>query len=493
MNTASPAKPVLSLPDEARRARDLLAQIGWFNRLRLLAAAVVIWLTGMATHVLDLIEDPWPLYLLGALIAFVDGCYMLLYPRLSTMRVGSVRAHVFVQIAIDLLILTALLHHTGGITNPLVMFYMFHAFIAALVLSVVAAYVVAGCSLLLVTLLGWAERAGALEHHPLRLGLMDLSQVTPLGFLLLLLAYGMTMAFSIYFVGTVLAALRAGEKQLVRLGRSLAMSEKLASVGTLAAGVSHEINNPVGVINNKVQILRYRIEDGDGREQLLGELDVIEKHTRRIGQITAGLLTFSRETPFELQRVVPRSDLVEGLGEGGFSGARRRAGRGRGRTRVAEPPPAGADQHLAQRQGRLPRRGGRQAALAQQGPRGRDRDRRRRQRDVGGGGREGLRPVLHDEGRRHGHGLGFGHQPRNRRAAWRPDRSGVGGRARHHVPGHPPGLADERRQDVLKGMASRAFVRLAIRRWLHGEGQWGSHCMWWRQCQKVLGPGDGPA
>jgi signal transduction histidine kinase len=316
VNTASPAKPVLSLPDEARRARDLLAQIGWFNRLRLLAAAVVIWLTGMATHVLDLIEDPWPLYLLGALIAFVDGCYMLLYPRLSTMRVGSVRAHVFVQIAIDLLILTALLHHTGGITNPLVMFYMFHAFIAALVLSVVAAYVVAGCSLLLVTLLGWAERAGALEHHPLRLGLMDLSQVTPLGFLLLLLAYGMTMAFSIYFVGTVLAALRAGEKQLVRLGRSLAMSEKLASVGTLAAGVSHEINNPVGVINNKVQILRYRIEDGDGREQLLGELDVIEKHTRRIGQITAGLLTFSRETPFELQRVDLRelvqeaSDLV---------------------------------------------------------------------------------------------------------------------------------------------------------------------------------------
>src|SRR5262249_25553403 len=115
---------------------------------------------------------------------------------------------------------------------------------------------------------------------------------------LLLLGYAVTMACSIYFVATVLARLRSHERQLVRLGRHLALSEKLASVGTLAAGVSHEINNPVGVISNKVQVLRYRIRDGDDRDKLLAELDVIEKHARRIGQITAGLLTFSRETPF---------------------------------------------------------------------------------------------------------------------------------------------------------------------------------------------------
>jgi signal transduction histidine kinase len=75
----------------------------------------------------------------------------------------------------------------------------------------------------------------------------------------------------------------------------------LASVGTLAAGVSHEINNPIGVITNKVQILRYRVRDGDEPSKLLGELDVIDKHARRIAQITAGLLTFSRESPFELR------------------------------------------------------------------------------------------------------------------------------------------------------------------------------------------------
>ncbi|MGE3171110.1 MAG: sensor histidine kinase [Planctomycetota bacterium] len=306
--------PGLLLPDEARRTRDLLSQVAWFNRLRLFAAAAVIWFTALATHLLGVLASPWQLYSLGGLIAAVDGCYMLWFPRLARRPARSVRGHVFLQIAIDLLILTALLHYTGGITNPLVLFYLFHAFIAALVLSVRAAFAVGAMSLAMVVALAAAERLGVLEHHSLGLGLMDLRTVSGLGFALLLFAYAMTIACSIYFVATVLRRLRANEQQLVRLGRHLALSEKLASIGTLAAGVSHEINNPVGVITNKVQVLRYRVEDGDPPDALLQELDVVEKHARRIGQITAGLLTFSREAPFEL-RAVELGTLVREAGD----------------------------------------------------------------------------------------------------------------------------------------------------------------------------------
>jgi signal transduction histidine kinase len=292
---ASPA------PDDPQQLQSLRSQVGWFNRLRLLAAATVIWLTALGCHALEMPLPAWPLYGLGLLIAVIDAGYLVYYPRLLRKPLRSLRRHVHLQIAVDLSILTALLHFAGGITNPLILFYLFHAFIAALVLSVPAAVLVASASLVLVILLGFAERLGWVAHHDLELGLMDLSQVEPLGFLLLLLAYAMTMAFSIYFVATVLARLRANEAQLVRLGRHLALSEKLASLSTLAAGVSHEINNPVGVIRNKVQILRYRIQDGDSKDRLLQELDAVDKHNNRIAQITAGLLTFSRETPFELQ------------------------------------------------------------------------------------------------------------------------------------------------------------------------------------------------
>lgn len=293
----------LLMPDGEPSGLDLLPQVAWFNRLRLLAAITVVWLTALAAHALDVLADPLPLYVLACLIALVDCAYILYFPRLSRLPQANVRRHVYLQIAIDLAILTAILHQTGGITNPVTLFYLFHAFIAALVLSVRAAVAVGVASLALVVLLGMAERLGWITHHPLQLGLFDLARVQPLGFWLLLLAYSMTLAFSIYFVATVLGRLRRNEAQLVRMSRQLAHSEKLASIGTLAAGVSHEINNPVGVIRSKVEVLRYRIEDGDAPQQLLAELAAIERHVQRIAQVTAGLLAFSRETPFQLQRV----------------------------------------------------------------------------------------------------------------------------------------------------------------------------------------------
>ncbi|MBX3464862.1 MAG: hypothetical protein KF830_16970 [Planctomycetes bacterium] len=291
----------LPWPDEARELEGLLSQVAWFNRLRLLVAAGVVWLTALAAHAFDLVATPLPLYLLAAAIAVVDIGYIVAFPGLARRGADALRRHVYLQIAVDLLILTALLHWTGGITNPFALFYLFHAFIAALVLSVPAAVVVAICSLALLVLLGFGERLGWVPHHPLRLGLIELSAVEPLGFWLLLFAYALTLAFSIYFVATVIHRLRRNERQLLLLGRHLALSEKLASVGTLAAGVSHEINNPIGVIANKVQVLRYRVQDRDEPAKLLAELDAIEKHVRRIAQITAGLLTFSRESPFEMR------------------------------------------------------------------------------------------------------------------------------------------------------------------------------------------------
>lgn len=307
---------MLPLSAADQRLESLLAQLVWFNRLRLVVAASVIWLSALAAHALEVVADAVPLYLLGGLILAADLVYIAVFRRLRRGKLETVQQHVYLQIAVDLLLLTGLLHYSGGITNPLASFYSFHAVIAALVLSIRSAVVVAVTSLLLVTGLAFAERMELLAHHPLRLGLAELGKITPAGFLLLIFAFASTLALSIYFVATVIARLRWNEGQLVQMSRHLALSEKLASIGTLAAGVSHEINNPIGVITGKVQVLRYRVQDGDSKERLLGDLDVIDKHAQRIAVITAGLLQFSREEPFELRPVdIPRlqrqaADLV---------------------------------------------------------------------------------------------------------------------------------------------------------------------------------------
>jgi two-component system NtrC family sensor kinase len=71
-------------------------------------------------------------------------------------------------------------------------------------------------------------------------------------------------------------------------------SERLAMIGRLAAGVAHEINNPLTGVLTFSHLLREK-EDLD--EQDKEDLDVIIKETARAGEIVRGLLDFARERP----------------------------------------------------------------------------------------------------------------------------------------------------------------------------------------------------
>lgn len=79
-----------------------------------------------------------------------------------------------------------------------------------------------------------------------------------------------------------------------KTSEQISQSEKLASIGRLAAGVAHEINNPLTGVLTFAHLLREneRFTDQD-RE----DLDVIIHETTRVREIVRGLLDFSRESP----------------------------------------------------------------------------------------------------------------------------------------------------------------------------------------------------
>lgn len=70
-------------------------------------------------------------------------------------------------------------------------------------------------------------------------------------------------------------------------------SEKMASVGQLAAGVAHEINTPLGIMLGYVQLLE---EDFENNPEVYELLEIIEKQTKICKRIVADLLKFSRES-----------------------------------------------------------------------------------------------------------------------------------------------------------------------------------------------------
>ena len=82
-------------------------------------------------------------------------------------------------------------------------------------------------------------------------------------------------------------------EELVTVQAHMAQSEKLASVGRLAAGVAHEINNPLGGI---LSLTMLQIEDLDPKDPMREDLEVVVKQTLRCREIVRGLLDFSRQS-----------------------------------------------------------------------------------------------------------------------------------------------------------------------------------------------------
>ena len=113
-------------------------------------------------------------------------------------------------------------------------------------------------------------------------------------------------------LGDLAKAFNAMTQRIAETQRQLAAADKLASVGRLAAGVAHEINNPLTGVLSYASVLKKRLgPDGETGS----DLDVIVRETIRCRDIVRQLLDFARPTPpvrspTDLNEVVRRAVSV---------------------------------------------------------------------------------------------------------------------------------------------------------------------------------------
>ena len=93
-----------------------------------------------------------------------------------------------------------------------------------------------------------------------------------------------------------------------KLNKYLAETERLASIGQLAAGVAHEINNPLGVILCYGDLI---LKSGDSTEQIKEDTDIITKHAHSCKTIVESLLNFARAS----DTMMKKADIHECLNE----------------------------------------------------------------------------------------------------------------------------------------------------------------------------------
>lgn len=113
-------------------------------------------------------------------------------------------------------------------------------------------------------------------------------------------------------LGELAGAFNAMTQRLAETQGQLAQADKLASVGRLAAGVAHEINNPLTGVLSYASLLRKRLA---GDAEAAEDLDVIVRETVRCRGIIRGLLDFARPAPparkpMDLNEVVRKAVAV---------------------------------------------------------------------------------------------------------------------------------------------------------------------------------------
>jgi PAS domain S-box-containing protein len=101
---------------------------------------------------------------------------------------------------------------------------------------------------------------------------------------------------------------RRAEAEREALTQGARRAEKLAALGTLAAGLAHELNNPIGIMSSRIELM---LLEGAAvlSDEVREDLRVLHRQTQRVARITQGLLSFARRSsgeraPVDLNHVV---------------------------------------------------------------------------------------------------------------------------------------------------------------------------------------------
>jgi len=136
-----------------------------------------------------------------------------------------------------------------------------------------------------------------------------------LGFLIV--SVGVILTVILWGSGRLILRIREADERRTALYHQVEYSNKLASIGRLAAGVAHEINNPLAIINEKAGLLKDLVtlrEEPPPREKLLSIVESVLGSVARCQTVTHRLLGFARHMDVQSEKIDLHALLKDVLG-----------------------------------------------------------------------------------------------------------------------------------------------------------------------------------
>ena len=207
-----------SAETDGRFHGSLADQISWLISLRWVAVGLIVVGTLSGTFLFPVVTNPNPLYVAAVVLLACNLGYAIAAARSRRGGRGSPVTQATVQMEVDLLVLTAVLHFSGDTANPFFLFYVFHVIIATIILPRNLSYAVGLTAIVLFGLLAANElNAGAiLGHYPLQLSAGAGLWRNPVYGLAAFVAFAGTVMIAQYLTRMILARMASKEQEAAR-------------------------------------------------------------------------------------------------------------------------------------------------------------------------------------------------------------------------------------------------------------------------------------
>ncbi|MGA2361376.1 MAG: ATP-binding protein [Candidatus Aminicenantales bacterium] len=202
-------------------------------------------------------------------------------------RYPAVQAYV--QVILDLVLITALVYATGGTASSAYFLYVFPIMGAALILSNRASYLTASLAAILFGGLVDGMYLGVIPSTG-----VDTAAGMTLGSVLYLIFVPWSAFFLIAFLTNSLAGrLRKTRLALHEAERELLVRERLSAAGRVSASLAHEIRNPLAAISGSVQVLKKELALNPEQRELM---EIVLKESERVSHNLDQFLDFALPT-----------------------------------------------------------------------------------------------------------------------------------------------------------------------------------------------------
>lgn len=246
----------------------------WLVQLRWVAVVAQLLTVAVVGRLFD---AGWTLIVLLLAVGVLVGANLLATRRLRAADPVVSPGVLLRQLALDIAVLTTFLLFSGGTENPFTVLYLIHVAMGAVMLppryaAGLTGVVVGSYGLLHFSVWPLHLERHALGEHFLRIG----------GSMIALTIAATTI---LYFVVGLASTLRWRERMLLDAQERTARTDRLRSVGTMAAGAAHELNTPLSTIGLRLRRVARRHDDEDTAKDLAairGQLDRCEQTVEQL-------------------------------------------------------------------------------------------------------------------------------------------------------------------------------------------------------------------